>query len=114
MAIPVGQDWPYDLLALHNGKFWRIQCKYVQSKNGVLAVPCRSCGGRKHETRYTANHIDCLAAYDATTGKIYYLPSDILGGGRSYVSLRLQPARNNQQSGVRLATEYEEFEKCLK
>jgi len=53
--------------------------------------------------QYTAETIDILAVYDATTDRCYYVPASELGSGRSTMLLRLKPARNGQRIGTRRA-----------
>jgi hypothetical protein len=56
--------------------------------------------------RYTADTIDWIAVFDATTDQCFYVPAAELGDGRSELSLRLVPARNNQRLRVRMADRY--------
>jgi len=113
IAIPYGEDWDYDLIVCRDGVLERVQVKYAASRNGVLAVPCRShslTNGRIRATkRYTAATVDWIAAYDATTNRCFYVPAAELGDGRVGVSLRFAPARNNQRLGVRWAEDYRDF-----
>lgn len=71
---------------------------------------CRShslTNGRVRVTKkYTAETIDWLGVYDATTDKIFYIPAAELGAGRDLMHLRLEPARNNQRIGIRMADDY--------
>jgi hypothetical protein len=111
VAIPFGEDCDFDLV------FWetperleRVQVKYTRSDGERLYIKCCShslTNGRiRHTKRYTSQLIDWLAAYDASTTQIYYVPAHELGDGMSYLTLRLTPARNNQQRGVRFAADY--------
>jgi hypothetical protein len=58
---------------------------------------------------YTAAMIEWLAAYDAASGRCYYIPAELLGSGRTLISLRLTPARNNQRLGTRDAADFLEL-----
>jgi hypothetical protein len=112
VAFPFGEDCDFDLL------FWRppeptlerVQVKYTESDGSVVHVRCHSqslTNGRVRAVkRYTAEMIEWLAVYDATTDGIFYIPSEELGPGRSRIHLRLVPSRNNQQLGVRMADAY--------
>src|SRR5436190_16410073 len=42
VALPYGEDWPFDLLVLRGEQFERVQCKYGRSDGHVLLVACRS------------------------------------------------------------------------
>ena len=110
IAFPYGEDWDFDLILARNGALERVQVKYARSAGGRLVVRCRShslTGGKVVRTKcYTAETIDWLAVYDDMTGGIYYIPASELGEGMFEMTLRTQPARNNQQRGVRLASRY--------
>jgi hypothetical protein len=54
---------------------------------------------------YTAATVDWIAVYDATTERCYYVPSAAFDG-HSELTLRLEPARNNQRERVRPAEDY--------
>ena len=112
VGFPFGEDCDWDLI------FWRppslrlerVQVKYTQSDGAVLEVRCHSqslTNGRVRAIkRYTAEMIEWLAVYDATTDAVFYIPSDELGEGRSRIHLRLTECRNNQRARVRMADEY--------
>jgi hypothetical protein len=110
VAFPFGEDWDYDLIVCREGRLERVQVKHARSDGRVLSVRCRSqslTNGRVRATKhYTAATIDWLAVYDATSGRIYYVPADQLGDGRSELLLRLAPARNGQVRGIRRAQLY--------
>lgn len=81
----------------------------------MLIIPCNT---NRHtprgyvRTTYSAKEIDAIAAYSPDTDKCYLIPiRDV--AGRTAVSLRLAPTRNNQALGVRWARDYE-FETSLR
>lgn len=109
VAIPVGEDWRFDLIVLKDGKLQRVQCKYVTSDGRSISIPCLSCNNWSRK-RYTPAEIDWIAAYDSTTGKFYYIPSAKLGEhGRTNFTLRIQPSKNNQQRRINYARDYESW-----
>lgn len=108
VAFPFGHDWKYDLIVERNGKLERIQCKYTQSKNGVVAIRCASMSEWVHY-KYKESDIDWIAAYDTQTDKCYFIPSSMLGEGRSLINLRLSPTKNNQDKGILWAKDYLEW-----
>jgi hypothetical protein len=73
-------------------------------------VRCRSAsltnGKVKAIKRYTAETIDWIAVYDATSSRCYYMPADELGDGRDMLTLRLSAPLNNQRVGIRFAEDY--------
>lgn len=109
VAFPYGEDCDYDLI-LDRGSLERVQVKYTRSDGEVVVVRCRShslTNGRVRATKlYTAEMIDWLAVYDATTGRCFYLPASELGTGRQMLHLRLTPARNGQRARIRPADAY--------
>jgi PD-(D/E)XK endonuclease len=75
----------------------------------VIVVQPRTC-------RYTPNgyvrgvyssvEIDAIGVYCPDLERCYLLPIRELAG-KSWIHLRLRPARNNQKAGVRMASAYE-------
>ena len=105
VAIPFGEDAPYDLIVDRGGRLERVQCKYVESDGRCIVVRCRSTNGWATK-KYTATDVDWIATFDATTGECYFVPAALLDSGRAVLHLRLSPARNNQVNGVRHATDF--------
>ena len=111
LAIPVGEDHDFDLICWRApGPLRRVQVKHARSDGHCVHIKCTShslTNGKVRRTkRYTADTIDLLAVYDPTTDRCYYVQSSELGGGRSRITLRLRPAKNNQHLGIRLAENY--------
>lgn len=112
VLLPFGENSRYDMVIEAGGRFLRVQCK--------TASPCGRNGDRAcvrfhaYSHRFTAGKFDSreayrgaadlFAAYAPTTGQVYVLAVDEVP--ETDVWLRLTPARNNQQSGVRLAEEH--------
>jgi PD-(D/E)XK nuclease superfamily protein len=109
-AFPYGEDNDYDLILLRGDETERVQVKYSAARNGVILVRCKShslTNGKIRRTKhYTAEMIDWLAVYEPTTDCCFYVSADELGAGRSEISLRLSPTRNNQEIGIRYAEKY--------
>ena len=110
ISIPFGEDCDYDLIADYDGRLHRVQVKYACSDGRVIPVRCFSQsltqGKVRSIKRYTPETVDWIAVYDCTTERCFYCPSRELGRGRRQISLRLVPALNNQQSGIRDAEAY--------
>ena len=106
VLVPYGENTRYDLVAEKNGRFVRIQVKYVTPKNGKLSVNCRSSNNWS-VLPYTTQEIDVLAAYNPVTGSVYYVPAANMR--RSSLSLRLDPTRNKQKAFVRFASDFLEL-----
>jgi hypothetical protein len=108
VALPVGEDCRFDLIVEREGVLEKVQCKYTESRNGVISVICRNCNSRSVK-KYSSSEVDWIACYDNTTDKCYYIPSSFLGDGRAEISLRLSPPKNNQRKRVLYANEFLKF-----
>ena len=97
-----------DLVFEIGDRLLRIQCKWAQLKGDVVSVPLRTSRltpAGYVRTLYSAREVDGFAAYCHDLDGCYFLPiSDF--EGLSHAHLRLSPARNNQQVGVRMAADY--------
>lgn len=110
VLFPFGEDHSYDLAIDDGARLLRVQVKHTRSDGHVITAKCFThslTGGRvRTKTRYTTEHIDCLAIWDATTDRCFYLSAELLGTGRSYVYLRYSAPRNNQRRRIRWAADY--------
>ena len=113
IAVPWGEDCDFDLIAYRDTELHRVQVKHVRSDGSVLVVRCRShslTNGRVRNVKlYTAETIDWLSVWDATTDACFHIPARELGEGRNQLHFRLAPCRNNQERGVRHASHYTRF-----
>lgn len=106
---PMAEGARYDLAIDTGERLLRLQCKSAWRRGDVLVTPCNT---NRHtprgyiRTTYSADEIDGIAAYAEDTDKCYLIPiRDV--AGRSAISLRLAPTRNNQLLKVRWAQDYE-------
>lgn len=110
VAFPYGEDWDFDLVLCRGQRLERVQVKHARSDGAVIPVQCFSrslTNGKVRATKlYTAKSIDWLAVYDATTERCFYVPADVLGNGRTSLSLRLTPSRNGQITGTHRAASF--------
>ena len=110
VAFPFGEDCDYDLVVDRQGRLERVQVKHTRSDGEVVIVRCRSqslTNGKVRATkRYTADTIEWLAVYDATSARCFYVPARELAAGRAELRLRVTPARNGQRRGIRNAADY--------
>lgn len=110
VSFPYGEDSDYDLIVDRLGSLERVQVKYTRSDGHVIEIECRSHsltkGKVKATKHYTAAMIEWIAAYDVTSDRCYYVPAALLGEGRTMLSLRLTPPRNNQLLRIRRAEEF--------
>ena len=103
VLLPYGENTRYDLVAERNGRFVRIQVKYVTPKDGTLYVNCQSSNNWS-VLPYTAKEIDLIAVYDAVHGSVYYVP--VAAMRKRAMVLRLDPSKNYQKVKVRFAKEF--------
>ena len=106
VLFPSEEHCRYDLVPEKNGKFVRVQVKYVTPKNGALEINCRSSNNWS-VLHYTPEEIDVLAAYNPSDRSVYFIPVKSIN--RSSLKLRLQTARNNQKSRIRMAKDFTEL-----
>ena len=109
--IPWGHDNRYDIAIDDDGKLVRVQCKtarYIED-GGCLEfntdITYARVGGKPHIRKGYRGEADYFGVYSADTGKVYLVPVD--DAPSSGATLRLHPAKNNQQKGVRWAQDYE-------
>jgi hypothetical protein len=105
VLVPFGDGHPYDLvLHLAGAEFLRVQCKTAWPKGGCLVFNCRSTDHGRGPQSY-AGLADIFGVFFPPRQSIYLVPID--GVANFEGRLRLDPTRNNQQRGVRMATEFE-------
>jgi hypothetical protein len=106
---PLCEGRRYDIVIDLEPKLLRVQCKMARSDSGALLVPTKTNRLTRrgyHETCYSSDDTDAIAAYCPTTRRSYRLPISEVAG-RSLIHLRLSAPKNNQASGVRWARDYE-------
>src|SRR5262249_7920557 len=94
---------PYDLIVDLGPVFLRVQCKRAWPSKGCLAFNARSTDHGRGRGTYEGL-ADIFGVYFPPTEAVYLIPIDAATGlqGR----FRLEPARNNQRKGIRLAADY--------
>jgi prevent-host-death family protein len=107
---PLTEHGRCDLILEIDNDLVRVQCKYASEKNGVLKVGTRtSYHSPTHgyvTSCYSADEVDAIAVYSGSTDCCYLIPiGEVEGMG--FLHLRLAPARNGQEAGVRMAADYE-------
>ena len=109
VALPLGEDWRFDLIILKGKELLRVQCKYVESTSGVIKVRCETHDGRSYY-RYREEDLDYIAVYDKITDRCYYVNSSFLGvKGRGILHLRITDTKNNQKKKIFHAINFTEF-----
>jgi PD-(D/E)XK endonuclease len=106
---PLMEGGRYDLIFDIGPQLLRIQCKFASKRGSIIGIPVRTSRYTPrgyHVTTYTADEIDAVVAYCPELRQSYYLPMSMVAG-RSYIHLRLDPAKNCQTRRINFASDYE-------
>jgi hypothetical protein len=106
---PLCEGGRYDLVIDTGVRLLRVQCKWASRQGDVLSARCvtsRHTPAGYVRSTYSAHEVDAVAVYAPDTDGCYLIPISE-AEGRSTISLRLSPTRNNQATGVRWAQDYE-------
>lgn len=107
---PMSERRRYDLVIDTGPRLWRVQCKWAPLKGDVIVARARTSRYTPTgyvRTTYDRAEIDALGLYCPNLDECFLLPIDDLEVGQGQTHLRLRPARNGQQIGVKLAARYE-------
>lgn len=108
VALPLGEDWRYDLIIQRDSELLKVQCKYVTAKNNVVKARCETHDGRNYY-KYTDRDLDYMAIYDSVSDRCYYIASSYINEGRSSISLRLDKPKNKQKKKILFASNFTNF-----
>lgn len=106
---PISELLRYDLVIdrCGDGQFERVQCKTGRLRNGSVRFNTssslahhKSGSGRKAYT----GEIEVFGVYCPDNDECYIVPVDVVGLVEG--SIRVEPSKNGQQKGVRLADEF--------
>lgn len=105
VLLPFGDNQRYDMVVEIDGAFKRVQCKTARPKLGTLNFKtCSTYAHRGRPTRGYRGEADLFGVYSPDTGKAYLVPVDEVGEVEG--TLRLEPSRNGQTRGIRMAEKY--------
>ena len=105
VSLPFGDNQRYDLILDEGGTLSRVQCKTGRIRNGAIRFNAHSVDGKSLKHRNYKNEIELFIVYCPDNEKFYKVPINSVGVGKPY--LRVEPVRNGQASGVRLAKDFE-------
>lgn len=113
VSKPLTNNARYDLIIEHNGKLYRAQVKTTGAiKDGKMEFATKTTNyskGNWKSNSYTHDEIDLFFLYCAENNWCgLYIPED--GTIPQSLTIRLEPSKNNQRVGIRLAEDYT-FEK---
>jgi hypothetical protein len=91
-----------DLVFVDGNGFHRVQCKSSRIVNMVLMF--RTCSNTNRTHKDYRGQIDFFGVYSPQLDRVFLVPVDDVPIRDGF--LRLEPARNGQQKGVRWARDY--------
>lgn len=103
--LPFGDNEACDMIADFDGKLQRIQVKTTSAiRNGKMSF---SLGSRRYgvDHSYSDSEVDYFAMYCIENDQSYIIKNDPNSNNRE-ITLRTEPARNGQVTGVRMAVDY--------
>jgi hypothetical protein len=114
VLVPYGDNLRYDLIIEDSEeKLQRVQCKtgWIEGDGAYIEFATAStyyhtkAGRTGHGRKDYQGQIEYFAVYCPAIRKIYLVPVDQVG--KTSAMLRLLPTKNNQEKGVRWASDYE-------
>ena len=105
----ISEHLPFDVVAYKNKKFYRIQVKYREMKNGKVEVQFRSIYSNSKGTHISFSdkeEIDFYAIYCPDTEKCYYVNCSNFNKS---VALRIEKPKNNKSEGINFADDFLEL-----
>lgn len=105
VLVPFGEGQPYDLLVDLSGReFLRVQCKTARWRKGCLIFNGRATDHGRGRLPYLGL-ADVFGVFSPATNCVYIVP--VADASTHMVYLRVDPPRNNQRRGIKIAAEYE-------
>ncbi len=101
---PINPNSSYDLVIEKDGKFSRIQIKYLQPYKGRLRVELER--PKRKTLGYKERDVDAIGVFDGLNHKYYFIPIEKVMT-KSEFWLRLESPKNSQKKHVHLAKEFE-------
>ena len=104
---PISAAARYDLVIDNeDGTFLRVQCKTGRLREGRVEFRLYSVSGHRTKGVGYQGQVDAFGVYCPQTDTIYLVPVTAISTCGAIATLRVDPARNGQTSGVRLAAEF--------
>jgi PD-(D/E)XK endonuclease len=107
VLIPFGTNHRSDLVIDTGTSFVRAQCKTGRLRNGRVCFKTASTRANtlRAFTRSYEGEIDVFLVFCPDTDRVYAL--DVEDAASSEGALRVEPAANGQEKGIRWAADYE-------
>lgn len=108
VLLPFGDNSRYDLLIDEDGVFTRVQVKSARLVGGAVEFETSSNSRAAGRCAHRAYHgqIDAFGVYSPDLDRAYIVPITAVAATRE-ARLRLEPAKNGQKAGVRMAAEFQ-------
>ena len=103
---PCTEHAPFDLVAYREGRFIRVQVRYVCARRGRIQVTFTNSYGDasgSHKRRLDRRHVDLVCAYCPDTETCYYIK---LVEKAESATLRIGKTANGQTARIRWAEKY--------
>lgn len=112
--VELGDNSKVDLIVLGSDFLpIKVQVKSLFSRKGAVVVNVTK-SGPSYQFRYQRLHVDVFAIYVPDKDLIAYVNADRLLQQRKSLTLRVDPAVNNQSRGISWLADYSEFQKALR
>lgn len=108
ILMPYGDNQRYDLVLEDERGFHKVQCKTGRLQRYGTVVVSDLRGGNSHEgssPRGYLEDVDFFGIYCPQNDAVYLVP--VSDAKKSSVTLRIEPAKNKQAVGCRMACDYE-------
>ena len=103
---PFGDNQRYDLVVDRNGTFVRIQCKTGRVKDGAVIFHTCSMHYHRGKGKQSYHHqADLFGVYVPELDRSFLVPVEDVPSRMG--TLRLEPPKNGQVKGIRMAAKYE-------
>lgn len=101
---PWTEDCRYDLVVEEEAGFTKVQCKTGRLRDGAIRFTCCSSDNITYKKQSYHGQADVFGVYCFETDQVYFVPVDEAATKNTH--LRVEPAANGQQQGIRLAKDY--------
>ncbi len=106
VCSPLTEHASFDIAIYRDGRFTRVQVKYVTAKNGVIKADFRSRWSDSHGAYVKApdkSEVDLYCIYCPETNRCYYVRPEEIGKG---ITLRLESPKIKAKN-IRIAHDYQ-------
>lgn len=109
VLVPLTEHERFDLALGIGGRLLRVQCKWANCQDNVIAVHLASSRRGPDgyiRRRYSASEVDAIGIYCGDLDRCFLVPVEVIAGQWA-IQLRVAPARNGQRAALHFADEYD-------